>query len=611
MIGLVGLALLWTLTHFAQQSQNPIPWPITRLPQTVVEEGIVVADDEAPASAPYQRDGRASSRVPDQPTPNAVAKLPSARIIAQQATPKSVGTDKYVTINNKEYPLRTYEPLLVPNDPMASQTWVTKANFNQTWDIPHGNHQTVLAIIDTGFGLLHEEFANRWHINSGESGPATAEGPSQLNCAGRGLPLDATCNLVDEDSDGVVDNETGFVSSQNPSRLNCSSQSLPLTKDCNRLDDDNNGYVDDKTGWDFANNDNSPQAGELNPTGSGTTHGTRVAGVAAATGNNGKGIAGANWQTKILPIQALDDDSYGDTLGVGRAILYAAQQGADVISLSLGSDLPDDYVREAIQIAIAAGSVVVAASGNDGCDCIVYPANYPEVVAVGALESDSNGNSRPAGFSSFGTNLDILAPGTQVTTSSWTSSNPSNAYVSNIQGTSFATPLVSGLLTRILSHQPDAAPLQLIAALTENTNRLTLSATTARSPQLGYGTMDAFKSTARMTTARRPAILYGFDPVSIGNQLVPQRPAETAGQYVAQHCEPSAIGTTPLYELTKPASLPAHFFSISPVEIWTAQQSGYQSKIMAEVCLKQPHDRPETIRNLNLFKEFRNIYKAL
>ncbi|MGH8463015.1 MAG: S8 family serine peptidase, partial [Pseudomonas sp.] len=244
--------------------------------------------------------------------------------------------NKYLEVDGVEYPLRTYELLLTPNDPLPNTSMVTNARLSQAWDTPAGDHQTVLAVIDTGFALAHEEFSGRWYVSPGESGSASSESTSSLNCTARGLPLSASCNLIDEDADGVVDNEDGGAFYQNPSRLNCTDQAKPLDKSCNRLDDDGNGYVDDTTGWDFANYDNLPQAGELNPAGVGTTHGTRVAAIAAATGNNAKGIAGVDWRTKILPIQALDDDSYGDTLGVGRAIRYAAAQGADVISLSLG-----------------------------------------------------------------------------------------------------------------------------------------------------------------------------------------------------------------------------------------------------------------------------------
>lgn len=507
--------------------------------------------------------------------------------------------ERYVIINNKEYPLRTYSMLLTPNDPYASQWTETNAKLTQAWDTPRGARETVLAVIDTGFSLNHEEFAGRWYINPGESGVAVSELPSALNCSDRALPLTASCNLIDDDYDGTVDNETGAVTYQNPSRLNCTAQSRALDKSCNQIDDDANGHIDDVSGWDFINNDNLAQAGELNPSGSGTQHGTMVAGVAAATGNNAKGIAGVDWGTKILPIQALDDDSYGDTLSVGRAIYYAISQNVDVISISLGSVYPDPYVQEAVQAAIAEGIVVVAASGNDGCDCMVYPANYPEVLAVGAL----NTLSQRASFSSYGQNLDILAPGTSVTSSTWTAINPTSAYASGLNGTSFATPMVGGLLTRMLSYQANISPLQLVAALTENTNRLTLPATTSHSSLIGFGTLDAQKATNRMNTAKNIFQEYRFYPVSKGQTLNPSAPAEVASSINAYQCEAGTVGTTPLYLLTKAG---AQFFSASLSEVQQSTTQGYNAQFFAYICLEQPQDIPQSIRSINFFQEFLN-----
>ncbi len=586
-----------------QQAPSPAPTkptptnPATSQPPVNTSSGLQPSPDVGQAAESSQPSPTASSAV--TPTKSSGAPV-LATALPDGMTLRDV-TRQYVLADNTQYPLREYEPLLTPNDPLANQAWVTNAKLNQAWDTVPGNHETLLAIIDTGFGLQHEEFANRWYTNPGETGPASAEQPSRLNCTGRGLPLNADCNLIDENGDSIVDNESGSTAYQNPSRLNCTDQAKPLAKDCNQLDDDGNGYIDDLSGWDFANYDNSPQAGELNPTGTGTSHGTIVAGVAAATGGNGKGLAGVNWQTKILPIQALDDDSYGDTLGVGRAIRYAAARGADVISLSLGSTEPDSYVRESIRLATAAGSVVVASSGNNGCDCMSYPANYPEVVSVGAL----NTSNQPASFSSYGTNLDILAPGTQFTSANWTSANRTSAYISNMQGTSLAAPVVSGLLARLLSQQPTATPLQLIASLTESTNRLTLPLTTPRTAQFGYGAVDATKATSRMNTAQNLPHGYSFTPISKGTFLNQAIPAEAQASYAVKACEANQPGSTPLYEMTKSGSA---FFTISQVEVWQAQRNGYQARLFTEACLQQPHDVLGIIRSLNVYKEFLNIY---
>lgn len=513
---------------------------------------------------------------------------------------RAQSTASMIVIGDKQYPRRVYTPLALPNDPLVSQWWVTTTHMDQAWQVPSGTTQTTLAIIDSGFALGHEEFAGRWYVSGGENGAATSEGPSALNCTDRNLAINASCNLIDEDNDGTVDNETGAAIYQNPSRLNCTAQGRALDKSCNRLDDDGNSYVDDAKGWDFINNDNSVQAGELNPAGENTTHGTKVAGVAAASGNNAKGMAGVDWSTKILPIQALDDDGYGDTLSVGRAIYYATQQGADVISLSLGSDLSDDFVREAVQDALSAGVVVVAASGNDGCDCMVYPANYPEVVAVGAL----NSSSQPASFSSFGDNLDILAPGTDITSATWQSGNQTSAYTSGNNGTSFATPMVGGMLTRLKSSRPEATPAQLLAALTESVNRSGLPPATPLDTHYGFGVLDAGRTMNRMTTPRTGQVAYAFTPVSKGNTLNPASPAEPSGTGFAYVCENGIVGTTPVYELVKG---PSRFFSLSKVERQKAADIGYTSNFLTYACLSQPHDTTTVMHSLNIFREFRNM----
>lgn len=548
--------------------------------------GHVVAEDDDPSgNQPFQI-ARDTTSTP----PKTIAR-----------TIKSPAPLRTMTLNNKSYPVHLYKPMVTPNDTYAGQWWETNAKLPNTWDIPRGNQETTLAIIDTGFALKHDEFANRWHANQAESGPVASEAPSSLNCTDRGLARNASCNLIDDDFDNVVDNETGGAPYENPSRLNCSDQGKPLTKECNRVDDDANGYIDDINGWDFINFDELPQAGELNTTGSGTTHGSIVAGLAAATGNNGKGVAGVDWGTKILPIQALDDDGYGDSWSVHRAILYAVDQGADVINLSLGSDQPDELVREAVWAALAEGVTVVAASGNDGCDCMVYPANYPEVVAVGALAT----NSQPASFSSWGRELDLLAPGTQLASTSWTSSNPTSAYASNANGTSFAAPIVSGLMTRLLSLRPNATPQQLVAAMTESTNRQTVSTTVIHAPASGFGALDAHKTSLRMVNAYSPTQLYAYTPVSKGALLSPSAPLEPGGNYSSVHeCAAGTWPSTQIYELKKSGS---HFFSMSKVEQQYALTLGYTSSVFGYGCVQQPHDNPPIVRNLNIFQEFRNM----
>ncbi|MDB5185628.1 MAG: hypothetical protein JWL85_151, partial [Candidatus Saccharibacteria bacterium] len=176
---------------------------------------------------------------------------------------------------------------------------------------------------------------------------------------------------------------------------------------------------------------------------------------------------------------------------------------------------------------------------------------------------------------------------------------------SGINGTSFATPFVGGMLTRLLSQQPDATPLQLIAAITENTNRLSLPATTPQSSTLGHGTVDSLKATLRMSTPLSMSQRYDFLPVSLGNYLLP---SETPGTYAVHACQEGTVGSSPVYELTKAND---RFFTVSRAELHKAITSGYAASLLAYACLEQPHDTPTVMRNINIFNEFRNIVRPL
>jgi hypothetical protein len=167
---------------------------------------------------------------------------------------------------------------------------------------------------------------------------------------------------------------------------------------------------------------------------------------------------------------------------------------------------------------------------------------------------------------------------------------------------------VSGVLTRLLSQRPDAKPLQLIAAITENTNRLTIPAATPQDTKLGYGGLDAQKATARMTTPQSSVQIYAYNPVSTGNILNSAQPAEASGSYHVQSCESGSVGSTPIFDLAKTGS---RFLSVSQSEIWQATLAGYSASFFAHACLQQPHDTFTEVRALDMFAEFRNTYKIL
>lgn len=184
------------------------------------------------------------------------------------------------------------------------------------------------------------------------------------------------------------------------------------------------------TGWDFVNSDSDASDDR--------GHGTAVAGVAAAHAGNGLGFAGAAWGAYILPVKVLDANGNGNDATVAQGIRYAAERGADVINLSLGGPGTSSVLRDAMTYAVALGSVVVIAAGNDGSDVAQYPAAYaPEidgVLAVGATDDYGSLTS----FSSWGDWVTLAAPGLEVGVPT------SDGDYGLADGTSFAAPFVSG-----------------------------------------------------------------------------------------------------------------------------------------------------------------------
>lgn len=197
-------------------------------------------------------------------------------------------------------------------------------------------------------------------------------------------------------------------------------------------------------GYNFVNNTATPTDGH--------GHGTHVAGIAAAIINNGRGIAGISGGSKIMPIKVLDDSGSGNYSHIIQGIQYAADHGAQVISMSLGGPGSSRSMQDAINYAINKGVTVVAAAGNEG-GAVDFPGNCAGVITVGAL--DSNGTR--ASYSNFGPELDVMAPGSQIY-SSYINGSSSYTYMS---GTSMATPAVAGVAALVRAANPGLTPAQV------------------------------------------------------------------------------------------------------------------------------------------------------
>lgn len=229
----------------------------------------------------------------------------------------------------------------------------------------------------------------------------------------------------------------------------------------NGIDDDGNGYVDDVQGWNFVDGNNNPL--DLNG------HGTHVAGTIAAENNN-LGITGIAYDATIMPVRVLSSEGDGNRANIANGIRYAVDNGANVINLSLGGGYSSE-IQDAIEYANSLGSVIVMASGNEGSTQPIAPASLADQfgIAVGAVDI----NRQVASFSNQA-GLPILnyvvAPGKNIY-----STYPNNSY-RYLNGTSMATPHVSGVVALMLSANPNLTPadVESLIAATATTAGITV-----------------------------------------------------------------------------------------------------------------------------------------
>ena len=236
------------------------------------------------------------------------------------------------------------------------------------------------------------------------------------------------------------------------------------------FDDDGNGYVDDIRGWDFINLDNAPLDDNM--------HGTHVAGIIGAVGNNGIGIAGAAWDVKLMHIKVFQSSGVGNSTTIAAGVEYASSNGATLLNMSFGSFALSATLALALENAYAT-AVLVAAAGNSGV-CIgpgkcpdnqdsfpYYPGSYSYVLGVedGAGDYDNYDNSGPIATSYENLlNYELKAPGSSIM-----STIPGGGYAP-LTGTSMASPLVAGGLALYLQQRPNDSKELLFGSLINTSN---------------------------------------------------------------------------------------------------------------------------------------------
>ncbi|WKZ29600.1 MAG: S8 family peptidase [Patescibacteria group bacterium] len=381
-----------------------------------------------------------------------------------------------------------------PNDPLYGAQWYAKAiGLPEAWNFAKGSPTVRVAILDTGIDLSHPDLKDRFWTNRGE------------------VPNDG-------------------------------------------IDNDRNGYIDDVRGWDFVDRDNDPNP-DLDDPGQteAVNHGTLVAGLIGAAGNNNEGVAGINWNIEMIPLRVLDGAGSGRTDNVEAAIRYAIAQKVDVINLSFSGAGYSNFLVEAMRDAYRAGIVVVVAAGNEGDterggNLNVYP-SYPvcyrgalgEEILIGVSALD--GQDRHSSFSSYGLQcITVSAPGENIMTTQVYrpgQTGYTKPYGSGWSGSSLAAPLVSGLAALLLSINPALTPAEVRVMITAHAKNVD-ALNGGFAGQLGAGRIDAAASVQAVVAAMlavpvsEPPAQGVPAPLPSGGELV-KSPASSAVYYKAQN----------------------------------------------------------------------------
>lgn len=311
----------------------------------------------------------------------------------------------------------------IPNDPRYQDQallW-NQVNAPMAWDYATGSKRIVVAMIDTGMDTWHEDLRDNLWVN-GEEIPE------------------------------------------------------------NGIDDDHNGYVDDINGWNFVENNNDVRTSvfDVADDKEAVRHGTIVGGLIGSRGDNGLEGTGVNWRVSLMPLRAIRSDGKGSFGAVTKALNYAIDNGADVISLSFVGDVAESSLFEALQRAYKKGIVIVVAAGNYDPTTfengnldqkLLYPACYDQesgeaenkILTVGSVRGDD----RLSEFSNYGKCVDIMAPGEYIYNTERYA--PQFGYPNQFGGpwfgTSFATPIVAGTAALVKSIHPEWSPKKIISTL--------------------------------------------------------------------------------------------------------------------------------------------------
>jgi subtilisin family serine protease/subtilisin-like proprotein convertase family protein len=381
--------------------------------------------------------------------------------------------DPRVQLAEPDYRLGTSA---LPDDPRLADQWAVRntgqdggkagadLDLADAWKVTTGSTRMVVSVMDTGIDYTHPDLYQNVWLNQAE------------------IPASRLRNLRDVDGDGLIT----FRDLNNPVNIgpgkitdlngngyiDAGDVLAPMVKDAWGRDtgrggwadgiseDGDTAHIDDLVGWNFVNNTNDP----MDDFG----HGTHVAGIIGATGNNGVGVTGINWNVQLMPIKFMNATGAGTISDFIEGLNYAVAHGARISNNSWTGATFSTSLLDAIQAAQAKGHIFVAAAGNYGGNndnSPEYPAGFKldNVVSVTATDR----NDKLASFSNYGANsVTLAAPGVDIL-----STTLGGGYGFN-SGTSMATPQVTGVMALVWSAHPSWTYSQVIRQVTSTVDKV-------------------------------------------------------------------------------------------------------------------------------------------
>ena len=318
----------------------------------------------------------------------------------------------------------------------SNQWYMNICNIKNAWKIATGEG-IIVAVLDTGIDYYNKDFRDKLWVNTNED----------IN---KNNHFDAW--RYTEEQNGIFGDIDG-------------------------VDNDNNGYIDDIIGFDFVN-EIVPTFGDVKYLDGDPNdehgHGTQVASVISAIAPD----------AKIMAVRIHNASGQSDCIAIANGIIYAVLNGANIINLSSGEEDTSPLIFTAIKFAVEMGVVVVCSAGNDGNTLPHYPSDYSEVISVGGI------NENEMHIFNYGDFIDITAPATNIYVG-----DRNNSYRTN-SGTSFSTPIVSGICALLLSKKPDLSPAEVKTQI-----QLSARSESGWSPEFGAGIIDAKKCLEFVGTA--------------------------------------------------------------------------------------------------------------